>query len=365
MGKAHVNTLDVLNLKALANEALSTPFASRKIDMSKASTITPEAIAWLWNDWLARGKLHILAGAAGTGKTTLSLSIAATISKGGFFADESKAEVGNVIVWSGEDDASDTIIPRLIAAGADLDRIQIINGCVSNAGRDSFDLSSDISLLQDAVTAMGGVSLFLIDPIVTAVSGDMHKANDVRRGLQPLVDFAMKNNAAILGITHFSKGSKGASPQERVIGSQAFSAVARVVLVAAKQDDGQTRVLAKAKANICLDQGGIEYEIEPAILDSGIITTRVIWGEKIDGSSKDILENVESPDFEPDDAPKETLQRILREGAKDSRAVKQTMASNGFSDKQTRNARERLNVVLVRDGFGAETKTFWSLPASP
>ncbi len=365
MDKADVNIFDALDLEARANEVLSTPFASRKIDMSKASTITPEAISWLWNDWLARGKLHILAGAAGTGKTTLSLSIAATISKGGFFADGSKAEVGNVIVWSGEDDASDTIIPRLIAAGADLDRIQIINGCVSNTGRDSFDLSSDISLLQDAVTAMGGVSLFLIDPIVTAVSGDMHKANDVRRGLQPLVEFAMHNNAAILGITHFSKGSKGASPQERVIGSQAFSAVARVVLVAAKQDDGQTRVLAKAKANICLDQGGIEYEIEPATLNLGIITTRVIWGERIEGSSKDILENVESPDFEPDDDPKEALQRILREGAKDSKAVKQTMARNGFSDKQTRNARERLNVISVRDGFGAETKTFWSLPASP
>ena len=345
--------------------AVSTQVTSRKIDLVNAATIKPEAITWLWNDWLARGKLHILAGAAGTGKTTLSLSIAATISKGGLFADGSKAERGNVIIWSGEDDASDTIIPRLIGAGADLSRIQIINGCISDTERDAFDPSSDICLLQDAVTVMGGVSLFLIDPIVTAVSGDMHKANDVRRGLQPLVDFAMQNNAAILGITHFSKGSKGASPQERVIGSQAFSAVARVVLVAAKQDDGQTRVLAKAKANICLDQGGIEYEIEPCTLDSGINTTRVIWGEKIDGSSRDILDNVESPDFEPDDDPKEALQRILREGAKDSKAVKQTMVSNGFSDKQTRKARERLNVVSVRDGFGAETKTFWSLPPPP
>jgi len=345
--------------------AVSTQIVSRKIDLVNAATIKPEAIAWLWNDWLARGKLHILAGAAGTGKTTLSLSIAATISKGGLFADGSKAERGNVIIWSGEDDASDTIIPRLIGAGADLSRIQIINGCISDTDRDAFDPSSDICLLQDAVTVMGGVSLFLIDPIVTAVSGDMHKANDVRRGLQPLVDFAMQNNAAILGITHFSKGSKGASPQERVIGSQAFSAVARVVLVAAKQDDGQTRVLAKAKANICLDEGGIGYEIEPYTLDSGINTTRVIWGEKIDGSSRDILENVESPDFEYEDDPKETLQRILREGATDSKAVNQTMMSNGFSLKQIRTARERLNVVVVRDGYGAKTKTFWSLPPPP
>ena len=345
--------------------AVSTHVASRKIDMVKASTIKPEAITWLWNDWLARGKLFILAGAAGTGKTTLSLSFAATISKGGYFADGSKAEIGNVIIWSGEDDASDTIIPRLMAADADLDRIQIIMGCVNDTDRDAFDPSSDISLLQDAVTTMGGVSLFLIDPIVTAVRGDMHKANDVRRGLQPLVDFAIKNDAAILGITHFSKGSKGASPQDRVIGSQAFAAVARGTMVAAKQDDGQSRVFAKAKYNTADDQGGFEYQIEPCALDIGINTTRVIWGEKIDGSGRDILNNVESPDYEPDDDPKETLQRILREGAKDNKSVKQIMKDNSFSDKQIRTARERLNVVVKRDGFGAETKTFWSLPPPP
>jgi len=365
MDKAHVNILDAISLEARASEALSTPYVRRKIDMSKASTIKPEAISWLWNDWLARGKIHILAGMAGTGKTTLSLSIAATISNGGFFADGSKAEIGNVIIWSGEDDAASTIIPRLIASGANLDRIQIINGCVCDSDRDAFDPSSDISLLQDAVNAMGGLSLFLIDPVVSAVSGDMNMANNVRRGLQPLVDFAMQNDAAILGITHFSKGSKGASPQERVIGSQAFSAVARIVLVAATQEDGQSRVLCKAKANICLDQGGIEYEIEPCTLDSGISTTRVRWGEKIDGSSRAILDTFESSDLEPDDDPKDALERILREGAKDSKTVKQTMLTNGYSDKQTRNARTLLNVIMVRDGFGAETKTFWSLPPPP
>jgi hypothetical protein len=110
---------------------------------------------------------------------------------------------------------------------------------------------------------------------------------------------------------------------------------------------------------------GIEYEIEPCTLESGINTTRVRWGEKIDGSSRAILDTFESPNLEPDDDPKDALERILREGAKDSRTVKQTMLSNGYSDKQTRKARERLNVISVRDGFGAETKTFWSLPPPP
>jgi len=119
MDKAHVNILDASSLEERASKALSTPFVRRKIDMSKASTIKPESISWIWNDWLARGKIHILAGMAGTGKTTLSLSIAATISNGGFFADGSKAEIGNVIIWSGEDDAASTMVILPLVSGVE------------------------------------------------------------------------------------------------------------------------------------------------------------------------------------------------------------------------------------------------------
>lgn len=88
-----------------------------KVELLRANSIRPEKICWLWNGWLAAGKLHILGGAPGTGKTTLSLKMASIISRGGKWMDGTEAPAGNVLIWSSEDDAADTLIPRLIASG--------------------------------------------------------------------------------------------------------------------------------------------------------------------------------------------------------------------------------------------------------
>ena len=88
--------------------------------------------------------------------------------------------------------------------------------------------------LEEQASLIGGVKLLIVDPIVTTVSGDSHNNTDVRRSLQPVVDLAQRLNLAVLGISHFAKGGKGLDPAQRVVGSIAFAAVARVVLVAAK-----------------------------------------------------------------------------------------------------------------------------------
>ena len=73
------------------------------VDLVKASDITPEATDWLWDGWLAAGKMHIIGGSPGTGKTTICLSLAAILSAGGTWPDGSEADMGNVVIWSGED----------------------------------------------------------------------------------------------------------------------------------------------------------------------------------------------------------------------------------------------------------------------
>jgi Mrp family chromosome partitioning ATPase len=88
------------------------------VELECAANIKPEPILWLWENWLALGKLHILAGQPGEGKSTIALKIAAAVSSGGKLPDGINAKRGNVIIWSGEDDASDTLTPRLEAAGA-------------------------------------------------------------------------------------------------------------------------------------------------------------------------------------------------------------------------------------------------------
>ncbi|VVQ38468.1 hypothetical protein PS943_05912 [Pseudomonas fluorescens] len=338
-----------------------------RVNAVSAASIKPVAIRWLWPGWLAKGKLHILAGAGGTGKTTLLLSLISTITTGGRWPDgEQCEEAGNVLIWSSEDDPADTLVPRLVAAGADRSRIYIIQGRINIRGEaDPFDPSNDIGLLRETAREIGGVSLLMLDPVVSAVKGDMHKANDVRRGLQGVVDFAEQHLCAVIGISHFAKGGAGSTPADRVIGSQAFSALARTVLVAAKQQDSDARVLARAKSNIGTDEGGVSYTIEPCTIAGGIETTHVLWGDLIQGSARDILRDVESVDDESlndSDDPAEALRRILSSGSLSGKEAKRLMLGNGYTQKQIRTARERLSVVTVRSGFGSETVTHWSLP---
>lgn len=341
-----------------------------KVKAVRASDIEPIAIRWLWPGWLAQGKLHILAGAGGTGKTTLLLGLAATITTGGRWPDGERCPApGNCIIWSSEDDPADTLIPRLEAAGADRSRVYIIQGRTNEHGdAEPFDPATDFDLLRATAEEIGGVSLLMLDPVVSAIKGDMHKANDVRRALQCVVDFAEAQSCAVVGISHFAKGTAGGSPAERVVGSQAFSALARTVLVAAKQEDSDLRVLARAKSNIGTDEGGVSYVIEATTLDTKrgpIETTRVLWGDKLEGNARDILGDVESSgeqDDGDDDDPVEALRRVLSSGQLTGKEAKRLMTDNGYTPKQTRTARERLAVETIREGFGKDIKTYWSLP---
>jgi len=111
--------------------------------------VTAEPISWLWDGWLARGKLHLLAGKPGTGKTTLALALAAVVSRGGTWPDGSRCvQAANVLIWSAEDDASSTIVPRLMAAGADLRRVHFIADVRGADGEPRpFDPAFDVPLL--------------------------------------------------------------------------------------------------------------------------------------------------------------------------------------------------------------------------
>lgn len=131
-----------------ADQWAETDASVWKVKTTSAASIKPVAIRWLWPGWLAKGKLHILAGAGGTGKTTLLLGLIATITTGGRWPDGSHCgEPGNALIWSSEDDPADTLVPRLAAAGADLNRVHIIQGRINTQGdADPFDPANDIAL---------------------------------------------------------------------------------------------------------------------------------------------------------------------------------------------------------------------------
>lgn len=327
--------------------------------------LTPEPVQWLWQEWLALGKFHLLAGAPGQGKTTIAMGFAATVTTGGLWPDGSRCPSGNVLIWSGEDDHTDTLLPRLIAAGADRSRVYFVDGMRVGGAVRPFDPSTDTRTLQDAIKQIGSVRLIVIDPVSTAVAGDSHKNTEVRRGLQPLVDLATIINAALLGITHLSKGGQGGDPAQRVIGSIAFTAVARVVLVAArvKSNDGtDKRILARGKSNIGPDNGGFEYHLAQVEALPGIDASRIEWGQAVQGSAQELLSDPAEHDSCTDHA--DAVDLLKTELAADCwtgmTLATQPLKEAGFTKKQIWNASKKLNVVRKKGGMGGGW--YWRLP---
>jgi putative DNA primase/helicase len=343
----------------------------RDVGLIRASDITPEPIAWLWNGWLAAGKMHVFGGAPGTGKTTISMALAATVTTGGKWPDGTSCTAGNVVIWSGEDDPADTLIPRLVLSGADLSRVFFISDIRDGDERRSFDPARDMEPLRRKLVEIRGAKLLIVDPIVSAIAGDSHKNAEVRRGLQPLVDLAASMRCALLGITHFSKGTSGANPVERLTGSLAFGALARVVLVAATHESGgedgrNVRIFCRAKSNIGADSGGFAYDLHQAELKlyPGIIASAVQWGEALEGEARELLSTAEASGGDDHGGAladaKQYLSDLLSDGPLPTKTIKADASDAGHSWATIRRALKALGCEKSKDGMDGGWA--WRLP---
>lgn len=351
---------------------------ARDVKLIRASDLTPEPITWLWDGWLAAGKMHVFGGAPGTGKTTISMGLAATVTTGGRWPDGTRSIAGNVVIWSGEDDPADTLIPRLALSGADMSRVFFIGDIREGNDRRSFDPARDMEPLRRKLAEIGGVRLLIVDPIVSAVTGDSHKNAEVRRGLQPLVDLAGSMRCALLGITHFSKGTGGRDPVERLTGSLAFGALARVVLVAAKhQEEGEdgriVRLFCRAKSNIGPDDGGFEYDLQQAELKlhPGVFASAVLWGDAVQGAARELLATADATGDDGEGGTladaKRFLSDLLADGPLPVKVVRADADGAGYKWATIRRAQKALGVEAVKEGghFGGTRQQWvWRMPAA-
>jgi putative DNA primase/helicase len=328
----------------LSEQVLSATLNNVQVTLTKASDIPPSSISWVWDGWLAQGKFHVLAGVPEAGKTQIALDVASRISRGDTMPDGSEGLAGSAIIWSGEDDPNDTLVPRLIRSGAALDRVRIITG--TNKG--PFDPSRDMgSLLLDS-DLLDDLRLLILDPVISAVTGDSNQANQVRRALQPIVDFAAKTKCAVLGISHLTKGTSGRDPLERITGSGAFGAVPRVVWFASK--GAEQRILCRVKSNISESGGGLHYSVVPKAIRSGVLVSGVEWGQRLVGSAVELIGGNEFSD--PDlAAAKELLIERLSLGAVSSKDIDQEAKDLGIGRSTLNRAKKALKVTSKKSGF--------------
>jgi len=357
-------------LEAIGIDEFSDVFGAvvggKSVQLLRGDTITPEAIEWLMPGWLALGKLILLAGSPGTGKTTLTMAMAAVVTTGGTWPDGSVCPVGNVVIWSGEDDPGDTLIPRLHACNADLQRVHFVRDTVDEEGSRPFDPSKDMPFLLSAVQQVGDVRLIVVDPIVSAVAGDSHKNAEVRRALQPLVDLASKIDAALVGITHFTKGTAGRDTTERVTGSLAFAALARIVLATARDIDGGDFLLTRSKSNIGADGGGWRYRMDQVDIPRfpGVVASRVVWGAPLEGSARELIGDAEGDTKDKTDASTVDgwLRNLLALRPMQACEVFTYGKSKDYSERRLQRALKKIGGISEKGGF--QGQTWWRLPSS-
>ncbi len=343
------------------NPQIDVP-VTESVKIVNMEDIQETPIRWLWYGWLPLGKMTILAGTGGCGKTNLSLALTSIITNGGLFPDGSQCEnPGKVLIYSTEDDPADTLKPRLIANGADISKVSIIEGKNNKQGKpEPFDPVKDFPKIEQYIKHNPDVKLLIIDPIVSVVQGDMNKANDVRRSLQPLVNLANQYNFAILGITHFAKVSINNNPADRILGSQAFSALARMALCIFRRETEGDCILARAKSNISSLDSGIQFHLQTVNISDVIETTKVEWVGTIEGSAKEFLNASELDRGENNsvvNAAKDFLIELLSKVEK--MASKQVYAESrkaGFSDASIRRAKRQTPAILA---FKPDGKSGW------
>ena len=230
--------------------------------------IKTQTIDWLWPKRIPLGKITILDGDPGMGKSLLALSVAASVSTGLPMPDGTPGKQGGVILIAPEDSAGDTIKPRLKAAGGDPSRVLLLNTIVKRNAEKikiddcSFTLSRDLDLLEEGIKQMKAV-LVIVDPL-TAVLGkhiDQSRDQDVREVFTPLAQLAERSGCAILIIRHLSKVGSG-NLLYRGAGSIGIIAAARLGLIVVQDpDDEQKRILATTKNNLSKQANNLTFQV--------------------------------------------------------------------------------------------------------
>lgn len=217
-----------------AKEALAA--TKRVLTLTRLSTIQPQPVYWLWDNRIPLGSFGLMAGREGFGKSMIAIWMAAQTTRG-TLPGEYLGQPRKVIICATEDSFAHTIVPRLIAANANMDLVARID--VTQGQTDvELVLPTDIPALVEQVRS-SQTALIILDPLTSRLHArlDTHKDADVRRALEPITKLAGDTGATVLGIIHLSKSTTHNDPNNMIMGSRAFSAVSRFTLMVCEDWD--------------------------------------------------------------------------------------------------------------------------------
>ena len=306
------------------------------------NTVTPNEITWLWQDRIPFGKITILVGDSGLGKTSIALDIAARLTTGRSMPlSDAESITGNVLFQSQEDDLADTLLPRCINAGADANKIISIEAADLN-------IDEDCGIIEQHIQETSA-RLAIFDPLQSYMgkNADMCRITDIRRLLSNLGGIAARNNCAVIIIAHQNK-AQGAKELHRVFGSVDITATARSVLrIGESESDPETRILSHIKSSISRPCALIAFRIED--------DAPILYLGEYDG------------DFEyeeiPDDSSKrakatEIIYALLSDAPREGTEIYKACKEAGISPRTVERVKRELNVRPMRDG----NRRMWVLP---
>lgn len=331
-----------------------------------------ERVAWLWPDYLPLGKLVVLDGDPSVGKSTATIDLAARVSTGDRWPDGApNPGPGDVLLLSAEDGLSDTIAPRLTAAGADLARVHALLE-VPQLGEEGAvrmvppSLPRDIPLIEGVIRERT-VSLAVVDVLMAYLNGkvDSHRDQDVRGVLHQLAAMAERTGCTVVLIRHLNKAG-GSNALYRGGGSIGIIGAARAAyLIGRDPDDDARRILACSKLNLGPEPPALAYRL---VSDTALGCARVEWEpDPVEISTAHLLSGPDNDEERGErDAAAEWLTGYLSErgGAATRNEVLKAGRSDGFAQRTLERARKRAGVSTMRTGFGQGS--VWSLePIAP
>jgi 5S rRNA maturation endonuclease (ribonuclease M5) len=339
---------------------------ARRIRLTRASAIKPRPVRWVWSDRIPQGELTLTPGRGGIGKSTFHCWLVAHLTRGtlsGVHFGKKKP----CIIAATEDSWDRTIVPRLIAAGADMDLVLRVDVVTETNEVMSISVPRDVDELIMEINRIGA-ALLSVDPVMSVLHStlDSHKDREIRLGLEPLGRLADRTGCGVLGNAHFNK-STGSDPLALIMASAAFGNVPRAALGFARDPDDEDGacVVSQIKNNLGrLDLPSLKYRIDSAIIDTeegpADVGRLVMIGES-DRSVADILRDRGTDETSSVDEAAEWLRAFLGNGPKPSlEVVEHAREEAGISLRTLKRAKKDIGVESHKN-----EKVWWmSLPGS-